>query len=107
MIGSKNIGVLGQLPKEKLLSNPKNNPNPNLNHNWGTIFLGDNCPVSPNPKTNPNLDQNPNPKRGAIFLGGGGGGGQLSGYLSMIYHSFSSVLKNLVRGQQSECFNVE
>ena len=73
MIGSENIGVLGQLPQEKLLSNPKNNPNPNLNHNWGTIFLGDNCLVFPNPKTNPNLDQNPNPKQGAIFLGGGGG----------------------------------
>ena len=32
-------------------------------------------PVIYYPKTNPDLDPNPNPKRGAIFLGG-----QLSGY---------------------------
>ena len=31
--------------------------------------------LPPNPKTSPNFDSNPNPNRGAIFIGG-----QLSGY---------------------------
>ena len=59
--------VLGQLPPRKNTIVP--------NRNQGSIFLLGNCLVAPNPKTNPNLDRNPNPKRGAIFLGG-----QLCGY---------------------------
>ena len=49
-----------------------------LTPNMGQFSFGGNCLFAPppNPKTNPSLDQNPNPNRGgAIFLGG-----QLSGH---------------------------
>ena len=74
--------VLRQLPLRKIapLANPKTNPNPTLNPNWGTIFLGETAWLSPNTKTNPNIDPNPNLNRGAILLAGWGGGGQLPGY---------------------------
>ena len=72
--------VLGQLPQRKIAPppphrNPKTNPKPNPNLNRGTIFLVRKFLVAPNPKNNPDLDQNPNPKRGAIFCWG-----QLSEY---------------------------
>ena len=77
--------VLEQLPRGKLPHNSKTNPKPNSNPSREAIFFGGNCLVAPNPKTNPDLETNPNPNRGggAIFLGGGGGGGgggQLSGH---------------------------
>ena len=51
---------LGQLPQSK---------NCPPIHPWGTIFLGGNCLVAPNPKTNSNIVPNPNPNHG----GRGGG----------------------------------
>ena len=36
----------------------------------GQFFFGAIVWLPSNPKTNPNLDQSPNPKRGTIFLGG-------------------------------------
>ena len=49
---------------------PKTNPKPNRNLTWGQVSLGVIVGLSPNTKTNPDLDPNPNPNRGAIFLGG-------------------------------------
>ena len=43
----------------------------------GQFSLGAIVCLPPNPKTNPNLEPNPNPSLGAIFIEGGG---QLSGY---------------------------
>ena len=62
--------VLGQLPPRKLPHNPKTNPKSNPNPNRGAIFLGGIVWLTPNPKTNPDLDSHSNPNRG----------GQLSGY---------------------------
>ena len=68
--------VLEQLPRGKLPHNSKTNPKPNSNPSREAIFFGGNCLVAPNPKTNPDLETNPNPNRGgAIFLGAEGGGG--------------------------------
>ena len=39
-------------------------PNSKTNPNRGIIFLGGNCVVAPNPKTNPTIDPNPNSKQG-------------------------------------------
>ena len=50
--------------------NPKTNPYPNPNPNQGSIFLGRNCLVAPNSKTNPNLDPNLNLNRGQFSAGG-------------------------------------
>ena len=60
------------MPTRKIapLPNPKTNPNPTLNPNWGTIFLGETAWLSPNTKTNPNIDPNPNLNWGVIFLEG-------------------------------------
>ena len=55
--------VLGQLPAKRTAPNPKTKPKSNPNPNRGAIFLGGICLVYPNPKTNPNLDANPNPNR--------------------------------------------
>ena len=41
--------VLGQLPPRKIAPNPKTNPKPNANANWGTIFLEGNCLVASQP----------------------------------------------------------
>ena len=40
--------VLGQLTPKEITPNPKANSNPNLNPhpNWGTIFLGGDCPYT-------------------------------------------------------------
>ena len=65
------VSVLGLLPPRKIASNPQTNPMRNPNPNRGAIFLGDNW-LSPNPKTNPDLDPSPNPNWGVIFLGRGG-----------------------------------
>ena len=70
--GSRAIAPEENLPTPNIKTNPKPNPNPNRG---GSIYLGANCLVAPNPKSNPPLDPNPNPNRGAIFLGG-----QLPGY---------------------------
>ena len=71
--------VLGHLPPRKIalpsIPNPKTNPKPNSNPNWGQFFSGTIVWLPPNPKTNPDLDPNPNPNQVGIFLGG-----QSSGY---------------------------
>ena len=76
---SMSIMVLGHLPPRKIalpsIPNPKTNPKPNSNPNWGQFFLGAVVWLLPNPKTKPDLDPNPNPNQMGIFLGG-----QLSGY---------------------------
>ena len=56
--------VLEQLPRGKLPHNSKTNPKPNSNPSREAIFFGGNCLVAPNPKTNPDLERNPNPNRG-------------------------------------------
>ena len=85
-VGSRTIAPRGKFPP-----NTKTNPNPILNPNQGTLFLRGNClvaPPSPNPKTNPNLDRNRTPIRGAVFLGGGGGEGGVLNY----FPNFQSYL---------------
>ena len=62
--------VLGQLSPRKIAPNPKTNPNLNPNPNWGAIFLERIYLVAPNPKTDSNLDPNTNPNRRAVFSGG-------------------------------------
>ena len=52
-----NRQVLRQLYTRKIAPNPKTNPT------QGSIFPRGNFLVAPNPKTNLNLDQNPNPNR--------------------------------------------
>ena len=88
-VGSRTIAPRGKFPP-----NTKTNPNPILNPNQGTLFLRGNClvaPPSPNPKTNPNLDRNRTPIRGAVFLGGGGGGGGSFILISQFPKIFSSA----------------
>ena len=71
--------VLGHLLPRKIalpsIPNPKTNPKPNSNSNWGQFFSGAIVWLPPNPKTKPDLDPNPNPNLVGIFLGG-----QLSKY---------------------------
>ena len=69
-INGTTIKDLGQFPPKKIASNPKTKPKPNPNPNQGSTFLGGNCLVAPNPKTDPDLDPNPKPNWGAIFLHG-------------------------------------
>ena len=64
------IKDLGQFPPKKIAPNPKTNPKPNSNPNQGSTFLGGNCLVAPNSKTDPDVDSNPKPNWGAIFLRG-------------------------------------
>ena len=60
--------VLEQVPLRKIA------PTPNLTLSRiltrGQFSSGAIVWLPPNPKTNPNLDRNPNSNRGAIFLGG-------------------------------------
>ena len=58
-------GGLGQLPPT-----PKLNLSHTLILTRGQFCLGTIIWLSPNPKTNPDLDRNPNPNQWAIFLGG-------------------------------------
>ena len=64
------IKDLGQFPPKKIAPNPKTNPKPNPNPNQGSTFLGGNCLVAPNSKTDPDVDSNTKPNWGAIFLRG-------------------------------------
>ena len=67
------IMVLGQLPSdEKCSQRQKLTLTQPLALTRSQIFSGAIFWLPPNPKTNPNLDRNPNPKWG--------GGRQLSGY---------------------------
>ena len=68
--------VLGQLPRGKLPPTPKLTLTQSLTLTRGQFSFGAIVWLPPNPKTNPNLDRNPNPNRGTILFGG-----QLSGYL--------------------------
>ena len=68
------ILVLGQLPPRKTAPIPKTLTQP-LTLTGGQFSSGAIVWLPPNRKINPNLDPNPNPNRGAIFLGV-----QLSGY---------------------------
>ena len=85
--------VLGQLPpEENFLPTPKLTLIQSLTLTRGHFSSGAIVwlpPPSPNPKTNPNLDRNRNPIRGAVFLGGGGGGG---GGVLYYFPNFQSYL---------------
>ena len=69
--------ILGQLPPRKIALKPSNplTLSQTLALTGGQFSLGAIAWLLPNPKTNPDLDPNPNPKRRAIFFGG-----QFSGY---------------------------
>ena len=62
-------------PEENCPPTPKLTLTQTLTLNSGQFSSGANVWLSPNPNTSPNLDSNPNPKRGAIHFGG-----QLSEY---------------------------
>ena len=68
------------VPDENCPPTPKLTLSQTLTLTGGQFFSGAIVSLPPNPKTNPDLDPNPNPNRGAIFLEG-----QLSGYLP-IHH---------------------
>ena len=63
--------VLGQLPPRKVAPTPKLTLTQTVTLTRGQFSSGGIIWLSLNPKTNHNLDPNPNPNRG---------GGQLSGY---------------------------
>ena len=65
-------------PKENCLPTPKLTLTQPLTLTGGQFSSGALVWLHPNPKINSNLDPNPNPNRGAIFLGG-----QLSGYINL------------------------
>ena len=62
--------VLGQLPPRKIVPNPKTNPQPNLTLTEEQLFLRAIVWLPPKPKTNPDLDPNPNHNRGGQFSSG-------------------------------------
>ena len=66
-INGTTIKDLGQFPLKKIAPNPKTNPKPNPNPNQGSTFLGGNCLVAPNSKTDPDVDSNTKPNWGQFF----------------------------------------
>ena len=79
--------VLGQLPQGKLPPTPKLTLSQTLTLTGGQFFSRAIVWLPPNPKTNPDLEPNPNPNQGAIFLGG-----QLSGYL-FVRNTFTDYIR--------------
>ena len=57
-------------PKENCPPTPKLTLSQTLTLTGGQFSLGAIVWLPPNPKTNPDLDSNPNSNRGAIYLGG-------------------------------------